>query len=311
MNCFRSAVGRAAPFLCCITLSVLHFVAPQASAYGRYLAAPANIPGGGAYSTTAPTQFDNVVMMGTDQVGTIQFDYATYQSPAATPTRAGAALSGGFKFDHSKVIAGYTLEWVQIVASTVDGANKWGLPTNRDGGWFPDASPRDRNTTPKFAPSYRFITTALNPTNPPSAAPSPGYGFQDYPNRMFATGNQFWLAELGLVAIQNVPDNTGFRQVNVIDTFRWGYNVTMTPNGVTNNDPFGWSAPTATFLNTLNSYYSGTSPGGIATSKYNFVANQDSFVVLPAPEPSAILIVVAAGPVLLRTRRAARQRLLN
>lgn len=136
--------------------------------------------------------------------------------------------------------------------------------------------------------------TAAKPPNPPGP---PTLGYQDFPGRNFADGNQNWVAELGLVCIQKTPGADGFEQAYVIDTFLWGFGVQTNPDMITANAPRDWSAPTPSYLKTLNSYYSGAPPmpptsGGVS-SKINFQAGcDDCFVAVP--EPSNDLVFMAA-----------------
>jgi hypothetical protein len=293
-----------------VAMIVLVCSVPQTeAAHGRFLRDPAKSKNVGTWDNdgggTSPVAFDSNVTVGGDLVGTIKFDYDTFLGKGANPTRGGASLSGGFYLNSNNfaVMPGYTLEWVQTVFSTRSGQNNWGINPATNGGEFPDATPKDRAANPTFAPSYALITTAQNP---PNGIGAPTLGFQDTPSRGFANGTQNWLAELGLVCIANTPNAQGVRQVDVIDSFLWGFTLTAGTIAVQDDPPSLWGPPTASFLNTLNSYYStGTSPGGVATDKYSFAACQDCFMAVPEP-PSVVLLgistVLLLGYALVRRR---------
>ena len=238
-----------------------------------------------------------------NDVGTIALDYDTYYGKGATPTRGGAVLSGGFYLSPGWTLKpDLTLEWAQIVDSRYtggDGMMRFNLPRT-DAGWYSDAFPTDAtNTRIGIAPAYPFTTPAAlaTPLLPPTL------GFQDTPSRAFSGGNQFWQAELGLVAVNTVTDT-----VNVIETLQWGYSLTVPPyNGVATNtvvpsSPSVFGAPSSLYLQTENAFYSGMSPTvggrtGVATSMYRFVNDPCVFVKTAAvPEPSSwVLVAIATG----------------
>src|SRR5262249_31007790 len=119
-----------------------------------------------------------------------------------------------------------------------------------------------------YAPSYQFNTPTVFPMNQDPNAGG-GLGFQDFPARTWASGNQSWTAELGLVCIKDTPGTDGFRDVRVINTFLWGFNfnglpANPPPPGIGNVGSFPpafWSPPTASYLNTLNNFYDGMGGG--------------------------------------------------
>ena len=181
---------------------------------------------------------------------------------------------------------------VQTVSATIAGRNFWGIPATTAGSYtFPDAN--------RTNPRYPFTTLAVTPPNPPGV---PTLAFDDIPTRNFSAGNQSWLAELGLVCIDGVVG--GVTQGYVIGTLTWGFNVQTGPNRIAVNfpslaDPF-FSAPSASYLATLNSYYSGKPPvpptSGGTSSRFNFQPGCDNCFVpkTPAPEPSALLLLLTA-----------------
>lgn len=291
----------------------------QADAHGRYLRDPANSSIVQAYGNTgggtSPTQFDRGVRDNTKNInaGEIRFDYDTYTHDNGT--QGGAALSGGFFQDPMVALKpGFRLAWVQTVNATrtgTDGINGWNLP-GTNAGTYPDAPPAD--------PRYPFTTPAT--VNVPFAPPT--FGFQDFPSRNYADGNQFWIAELGLTCISETPTiriaGQDFFEVRVIDTFLWGFNFVNLPAGaggpglanVQASSPAFWSDPTSTYLNTLNSFYDGTGGGGgpnpaggvlpgVASSRYRFANNDNCFVAIPEPS-SAILIICGSVIALVRRR---------
>jgi len=289
----------------------------EAAPYGRYLSAPTATSLVGAYNDASPLTLDQNVVVGGNTLGSIDFDYDPYVGQGATPTIGGAALSGGFYLGNMAGVApGFTLAWVQTVSATITGGNQFNLP-NTGAGTFPDADPTDAAAAafraanglpalnPTFAPAYVFDSPAA--VNPPTAIPT--VGFQDFPNRSFASGAQSWLAELGLVAISNAKNAAGFRTVDVIDTFLWGFNINVGPNSVSAFAPGFFGAPTSTYLNSLNSFYSGTSPtvggnAGVTTDKYQFVFDQSALILIPEPGFASILITGAIILTILKRQRA-------
>jgi hypothetical protein len=293
----------AVAFTIALSLGGLCHAAP----YGQYLSTPTATSQVGAYNDANPVSFNQNVVVGPNTDGSIAFNYDPYVGQGATPTYGGAALSGGFYLGNNvTVAAGFTLNWVQTILPTISGgtATTWNLPT-MNSGEYPDADPTDAAAAafraaqglpalnPTFAPAYVFSTAAA--VNPPTAVPT--LGFQDFPSRNFSGGAQSWVAELGLCAISTATNGMGFRTVDVIDTFLWGFNINVVPNSVSAFGPSSFSAPTTSYLNTLNSFYSGTSPSvggntGVTSSLYNFVYNPN--VLLTVPEPG-ILTLLAAG----------------
>ncbi len=287
-----------------------------AQTYGRFLdpLPPGIWQNSGGNNPAAPTQFDRNVMAvdklaggtgATAQVGTIRFDYDTYQFPNG---QVGAGLEGGFYMANGfQLKQGWNLGWVQIVRSTRSGQNDWNLPGNQDGGWFPDATPQN--------PFYPFpggngLLDPAPPANPgqPTVTPNIRGAFTDYPGRSTANGNQFWMAELGLVARSKTADAAGSFEMRVIGTFLWGFDVRGAPNaGVDPFSPILWGAPTTNFLDTLNTYYSGNAVGGsggqnqVTGDRHHFVYNTNVFI----PTPATLALIGLGGLVAVRRRRAA------
>jgi hypothetical protein len=273
--------------------------------YGRFLKDPANSSivqaygNAGGANPAAPITFDQVVdCPDCGQVGTIKFDYDTYTGKPGN-SDGGAALSGGFYLGAGVTLApGHTLGWVQMVVATRAGANDWGINTANPA-TFPDATPAD--------PRYPFTTTAAVPPNPPGA---PTLGFQDFPGRNFAGGAQSWLAELALVCF-TAPDQNGVVQAYVIDSFLWGFGVTVAPNGITADPPSLWGPATATFLNIMNDYYDGTPPSPpadntIVSAKYTFQNGCDDCFVKAVPEPEVYAMLLSGLAVLAFAARRRR-----
>lgn len=246
-----------------------------------------------SYGQANPVAFDKNVFCGDIKCGEIKFDYATYLQKPDGKTRGGAALSGGFYISPGlKLAAGDKLVWVQTVQATLTGENDWGIDPAKGPFEFPDAD--------RTSPAYPFTTTAAPPPNPPG---KPTLGYQDFPSRRFAKGDQFWQAELGLVCLDGVVN--GVTQAFVIDTFLWGFNVQADPKQIISKAPSFFGPPTATYLATLNSYYSGAPPmpptsGGTST-KFNFQSGCDDCFVkkcdgnrCAVPEPSSHLLFALA-----------------
>jgi hypothetical protein len=292
----------------------------HAGPFGQYLTTSPLGVNGGTWNDASPTAFNQNVVVGGNTLGSVAFNYDPYVGPGATPAFGGASLSGGFYLgNNASVAAGFTLDWVQTVSATITGANQFNLP-NTGAGTFPDADPTDAAAAtfraanglpalnPTFAPAYVFTTPVA--VNPPTAVPTLGY--QDTPGRNFADGAQSWLAELGLCAISTATNGMGFRTVDVIDTFLWGFNINVGPNSVSAYAPAFFSAPTTTYLNSLNSFYSGTSPkvggnAGVTTDKYNFVSDQSALVLVPEPGIFTLLVLCAFGMFVSRLRRKSQQ----
>lgn len=96
--------------------------------------------------------------------------------------------------------------------------------------------------------------------------------------------------------------------MNVIGSLLRGFSLNTPANTVIALQPTRWGAPTASFLNTLNSFYSGNLVGGgggplpqVRGEKFRFVANTNVFI----PTPGTIGIMALAGVVASRRRRAA------
>lgn len=298
MNLLNSTSRRACHALALFAVCALLAAAPQpASAiYGRFLKSPADSSivqaygNAGGANPAAPISFDQVVNCPDCLVGTVKFDYDTYTGKPGNAD-GGAALSGGFYIDPGVTLApGRTLGWVQMVIATRAGANDWGInPANS--ATFPDALPGD--------PRYPFTTTAATPPNPPGV---PTLGYQDFPGRNYAGGAQSWLAELALVCFGPVDAN-GFVQAYVLDSFLWGFGVTVAPNGITATPPGFWGPATGTFLNTMNDYYDGSPPSppagnAIVSAKYLFQNGCDDCFVKVVPEPQVYAMLLGGLAVL-------------
>lgn len=279
--------------------------AAQPVPHGRYLASTADSVAhtyGGVGGGGNPLAFDRAVVDSTKNInaGAIRFDYDTYVGDPDGTTLGGAALSGGFFMNPGVTLKpGFSLAWVQTVLAGRTGQNDWNLPQNY-GSTFPDATP--------LTPAYPFTTTAF------PAVPAPTLGFQDYPGRIFDGGNTYWRAELGLVCMSNTPNlNIGglmFREVRVIDTFTWGFDLVGLPPtppavpGIGNVQPHvpgNWSDPSAVYLNTLNEFYdgSGGGPPPVASNRFRFFNNDNCFV----PEPAALVLLAFGGLAMMRRRR--------
>lgn len=238
--------------------------------------------------------------------GRIRFNFDTYLRINDGIADAGAALSGGFFMNEGITLKpGYKLGWVQTVLTRITGGNHWNLPAE-NAGEFPDATPRDR-TIPNpntfndqgMAPSYRFNTPTVHPQgqNPNTGG---GLGFQDFPGRRFADGNQRWVAELALTCISDEPnqivDGHHYRTVRVISSLLWGFRFTGLPTanpGLANVSPVGpgdWGAPSNTYLNTLNAYYDGLGGGNVVSDRYRFESNSNCFTHIPEPATALLLL---------------------
>jgi len=283
----------------CLLVALCSAALPASAVTGRFLPDPTD-PNFivFSYGLPNPVAFDQNILCQTLPVGTIKFDYDTYlRKPTGTLTGGGVLIGGFYLNTGYTVDPNCTLAWVQTVTATISGNNDWGITVGNTE--FPDATRTD--------PVYPFESVAVTPTNPPG---TPYLAFRDFPNRFFSDGNQSWLAELGLVMIHNTPDVNGVRQVNVLDTFLWGFGVTTAPNAITPTAPNSFSAPTASYLTILNDYYDGAPPNpptsGGTSAKYNFVAGCDTGCFVVAPEPSSVGLLVmglGAGGVIRFRRR--------
>ena len=232
-------------------------------------------------------------------VGNIRFDYThsfevenNPPNPPNDPLAGGAALAGGLVLNENIAVKeGFNLAWVQTIlatTSTTAAQNNWGVAAVNPAE-YPDAG--------LGSPAYGSASLPAGANNP---NPNPDFAFQDFPRRGFANGQQSWLAELGLACIAKDADDNGFFEVRVVNTFLWGFGINpqgaLTLADVSATTPFGWSAPTASYLNTLNNAYDGT-PG----TKHTFAANSNCFRVIP--EPGTMLLILPGMAVLLRYRR--------
>lgn len=278
---------------------IVVFATPALADHGRFLLDPVDSGLVFEYGNPAPTPFDQAVADTTKGInaGMIKFDYDTYTRKPAGNVSGGGALSGGFFMNAGvNVKPGFELHWVQTVIADVTGQNNWNLPA-MNAGEFPDATPA--------SPVYPNESV---PTNPLGMAPT--LGFQDFPNRFFAAGNQNWQAELGLVCISDTAnlDIEGmlFREVRVIDTLLWGFDLVGLPAatpGIANvaaDAPAFWSDPVQSYLDTLNAFYDGMGggPPAVPSTKYKFFNNDNCFI----PEPAS-LTLLAFGALLLNRRR--------
>ncbi len=266
-------------------------------AHGRYLLEPQASGDVFEYTSEQPYFFDEQVYDSETgaRIGLMTFDFDTYSGDPDGMTLGGGALAGGLLLNTNATIRdGYSLHFVQIVTATVSGTismQQWNLPS-RDAGPYPDARPTD----PAFA-SERVGT------DPPALS------LVDYPRRAFAGGDQEWVAELGLVAYSDDAfleiDGRFFREARVIDTFQWGFamDTSATPFGASNLSanpaPSGWGAPSATYLDTLNSFYDGLGGGGTQSARFHFIDADDVYL----PSPGGALVLSLLAPMFGRRRR--------
>jgi hypothetical protein len=285
--------------------------------FGRFLpTAPFNVGTRfqvSAYQQMTPVVFDNPVVVNGQTVGTIRIDYATFtgRSLITNNPLGGVVTSGGFYLAPGFCVdANHTLAWAQVVNTTVTGANNFNLP-QRNAGRFPDAFATDAQSQANGgtgrAPAYPGVSVLMAP--PMNLGP-PTLGFNDIVPRLFRDGVQSWRAELGLICIDNQPDANGVRQVNVLATFVYGFDVGVNPNTITAVPPSSFGAPSGIYLFTLNDYYKGMSPSiggntGVATDLYHFQTGQGCFTPCPEPSSMALMLIGAAGTLAFRMRKKA------
>jgi hypothetical protein len=274
---------------------VLMLVSSEALAltHGRFLPAPLNFPqfpfiANEAYGGVL-TQFDQLVVDARRVVGEIRFDYDTWTgtepvvgSPNEFESVGGAAMAGGFYLrsdlaDEGIILApGFELHWVQTLTATISGPkNEWGA---RNEVTFPDTLSHGAT------PQYDGESLPVQVADPPTLA------FQDFPIRFPSDGNQYWDAELGLVGI-----NFRTKEVRIIGTFAWGFDVTQMPEGITPGPPAAWGAPSGSYIFSLDNYFDGgryTDPSGVQFDSVDFTFNTKD-VFLLVPEPSAALLLAA------------------
>lgn len=287
--------------------------APAEAGFGRFLPTAPFTSGPNRvnnYQQMAPVMFDNDVVINGMTVGTIRIDYATFLGTFGRNNipSGGVVISGGFYLAPGFCVnPGFTLAWVQVVNATITGANNFNLP-QRNAGRFPDAFATDAQSAANggtgVAPAYPGVRLLV----PPMGVPAPTLPFNDIAPRFFRDGVQSWRAELGLVCIANQPDANGFRQVHVLDTFVYGFDVGVNPNTITAVPPSSFGPPSGIYLFTLNDFYKGMSPSiggntGVRTDLYHFAASQDCFMPCPAPPSLLLMLVGGAGSVVLVRRR--------
>jgi len=275
------------PSLVIFSLGLLICGPALGAIHGRFLPDPlglndiANITYGGNLA-----EFTQPVLCDGQNIGEIRFTYDTWSGDftgAGDGTTGGGALAGGFYRTAGASAPGWQLGWVQTVISTFSGSNVWGAP---NGTTFPD-------TATKADPDYPFesLPAGLNP-----APPAPTIGFQDFPNRFPSDGNQFWLAELGLVC-KNLTTHT----VEILDTFLWGFDV-VNNDGITANAPHLWGAPTTTYVDTLTNSFDGAN----GSTKWTFTTGGENCCV---PEPASVFVwVVLVGGSIAVARSRQRRR---
>ncbi len=238
-----------------------------------------------AYGSANGTEFtQDVICQGHGKVGYISFTYDTWTGntlPAPGTATGGGALAGGFfKTADCQLAPGWQLGWVQIVSSTFSGSNVWGAA---NGTWFPDTG--NSKTDPDYP--YQSLPVVANP--------APTVAFQDFPNRYPSDGDQYWLAELGLVC-----KNLTTHEMDIIDTFLWGFNIS---NGTfTANSPHLWSAPTANYITTLETYFDGTHDNADWT-----IGTDCSHCCIP--EPTAIVVWSLLGGLAVIAGRRRRRKI--
>ena len=236
-HCLPNSLFRYLTYSCLVAVFFLcaNFDIANAQIHGRFLKSPPFDPFPNTtleeYGNVNPVQFDSDVadpQSGLD-VGEIKFDYDTFD--AETNTLGGGALGGGFFQDAGvRVKNGFSLAWVQALTASTTGANFWNLPA-ANAGKFPDA-----NTA---TPRYPFEALDVVPVNG-----APTLSYTDDPLRAFADGDATWNGELGLVAIANHPNlemnGMMFREVRIIGTFLWGFDIDIAPGGALNTRRFNY-----------------------------------------------------------------------
>jgi hypothetical protein len=133
-------------------------------------------------------------------------------------------------------------------------------------GWYPDTGGN------KTDPDYPYQSLPTTPAIAPTVA------FQDFPNRYPSDGDQYWLAQLGLVC-----KNLTTHVCDIIDTFDWGFGVVANPAGVTSTAPFGWGAPTQNYIDTLTNAFNGQN----GSTAWTFSTDCSNCCV---PEPCTLVI---------------------
>lgn len=273
----KSLITRLTLFclLACVTTPAL------ADLHGRYLPeAPFELGSGATVSSYGGnlTEFtEDVECEPWGTIGQIKFTYDTWtgSDPPPDPVRAigGAGLVGGFYGDCPvELKPGYEWGWVQTVTATIPGDNVWGADPDEE---FPD-------TKDTLDPDYpNTIVSWLDP--------APTVGFQDFPWRLFEDGDQYWLAELGLVCKNHTE-----KKVCIVDTFLWGFGVEDDPAAITPNPPSLWGDPTQSYLDTLRNCFDGD-PG----TAWEFCDECCCCI----PEPATLLLLAFGGLILARRRR--------
>lgn len=263
---------------------------------GRYL--PDNFDLGGisneSYFGAGPTEYNQQVAWSGDTFGDFHFTYDRWvgDHTGSGLRTGGGVIAGGFtQSPNIETKLNYEFSWVQIVSSTFSGNNAWGAP---NGSWFPD-------TTDRADPQYPFRNLPIAGNGNPAVSP----GFQDFPNRFFASGNQTWRAELALVLI-----DAAAHEMRIVGSFTWGFDMVGDPNPRALN-PFApgnfVSGGSANLASVLGDAFDGNGlTGGNPANSTPWFINPDltgAYTVIPAP--AGVLALAAGGLLAVRRRRAA------
>jgi len=181
-------------------IDILSAASAHAADHARFLPKEPGFPAGSYKwnNVGGPngTEFNADVRQGADKVGEFRFSYDTYiDNVTPQPTDGGAGLAGGFAAAQGFMLKpGFSLSFAQTVIATKAGDNEWMAPNGTE---FPDSLDPQGLRPARSSPEY--VNTSL-PPDLMGGGPGLSPRFNDFPGRVFADGDQFWRAELGLLS---------------------------------------------------------------------------------------------------------------
>src|SRR4030095_2859645 len=85
--------------------------------------------------------------------------------------------------------------------------------------------------------------------------PAPTLAFRDFPSRSVPPTPVSWLAELGLLCLENEGAPAGqLHTAHVIGTLLWGFDLAGNPATIQPNGPHAWGAATNGYMDTVRRF---------------------------------------------------------